>query len=211
MNTIIFDIETIPTPKILSPVLSDAVEARVKREVEYTKETDVEEVRRRIMGTSPFYGEICVISWQINNEDPITLYGEEKDILQAFWESIADFNGVFVSYNGLRFDVPFIITRSMYHRLKPTNKNFLQKRRFSFYPHFDIHALLSDWGEQRGISLKLACEFFGIRSSKDGEVVAAKVAEYVANGEITKVAKYCAEDVRATADLYKILSKYVIV
>ncbi len=209
MDRLTFDIETIPTVKPLSPVLLEGLEARIKREIEYTKETDHEEVRRRLMGTSPIYGEICVLAFQKNDEEPVALYGTEKELLQTFWDVIKDFQGTFVTFNGLRFDVQFVITRSMYHQIQPTNRNFLNKRRFSFYPHFDTYALLSDWGDQRGISLKLACDFFGIRSSKDGEVVASKVADYVARGEIEKVATYCAEDVRATAELHKILVKYV--
>ncbi|MGV8131878.1 MAG: ribonuclease H-like domain-containing protein [Candidatus Pacearchaeota archaeon] len=209
MNTITFDIETIPTTKPLTKIEQEILDARIKREIEYTKEQDIDEVRRRLMGTNPYFGEICVLGLRIDHEEPIALYGDEKDILTNFWSLIKDFKGTFVSFNGLKFDVPFIITRTILHKVKPTNKQFLNKRRFIFYPHFDCYAFLSDWGETRNINLKLACEFFGIRSSKDGEVVASKVAEYVAKGEITKVAKYCAEDVRATHELYNILANYI--
>lgn len=209
MERLTFDIETIPSTKKLSPVLEASLNSRLIRELAYTKETDENEVKRRLQAVNPFYGEICVIGFQQDNKDPVALYGDEKEVLENFWELIQGFKGTFVTFNGLKFDVPYIIVRSEYHGLRPTNKNFLNKRRFFYYPHFDCYSVVTDWESIRGISLKVACDFFGIRGSKDGEVVASNVAEYVAKGEIEKVAEYCNEDVRATAELHTILSRFI--
>ena len=210
MDKLIFDVETIPSTKSLSLIAEETLLAKIKREQEYAKEVDQEIVRRRLMATNPIYGEICVIGMKLNDNSPIALYGDEKQILTDFWKSIQDFKGVFVGFNSLRFDVPYIIMRTMMHRIPITNKNFLRKRRFTYQPHFDCYAMMTDWFDGgKTISLKMACDFFGIASSKEGEVMASNVAEYVANGKIHLVSEYCLRDIVATNDLYEILKEYV--
>jgi len=206
MNRITFDIETIGSPT-LDETATEVLEQQIIRTQDRTQE-DPEVIKKRLMATNPFLGEICVIGLKKNEEAPVAFYGNEKQILKDFWEFIKDFNGIFVSFNGIKFDVPFIITRSAYHNISPTNRDFLNKRRFSYSPHFDCLMVATDWGTVRFISLKQICEFYGIETSKGGEVVASNVAEFVAKGEIVKVSDYCKRDVIATEELYKILINY---
>lgn len=210
MNTITLDIETIPLEfDELSDDFKANVNAAVEREIKYTEETDLELVRNRVMATNSIYGKIVVIGLQHNNEKPYAFYGEdEADLLRNFWDDIKNYTGTFVHFNGLRFDVPFILNRSASHKIIPTNKSFLMKRRFSYFPHFDCYAAITDWGNQRAITLKTACEFLGVQSPKEGEVVAKDVYQFVKDGKILEVAEYCARDVVATKKVYDVLSKY---
>lgn len=198
-----FDVETIPSTKTLSPVFEEAVNNKIKRELEYTKEDNTEDVRRRIMGTSPFLGEICVVGYQKNDEPATAIYGDEEQILLNFWNKIKDFNGIFVGFNQLTFDAPFIIRRSMKYGIIPTNKNFLNLKRFSYFPHYDLYMALSDWRQPNlTLSLEQACEFFDIPSSKTGSIKASQVAEAFQQGRIKEIAEYCKRDVQSTRLLF---------
>ena len=61
--------------------------------MEYTKETDINIARKRVMATSPLYGEIVVLGLKLDDAEPFALYGNEKEILMDFWKIIKDFNG----------------------------------------------------------------------------------------------------------------------
>ncbi len=209
-NTLTLDIETIPTTKPLSQGLLDALQQKIQREQEYSKTESPEQIKNKLMATNPYYGEIVVIGLQVNNEKPTALIGDEASILTQFWEILQDHrNSLFVHFNGLRFDVPYILIRSQYHRILPTNKNFTNRKRFSNYPHFDCYAVATDWYDPgKTINLKNLCEHLGIKGSKDGKVVASSVADFIKKGEINLVADYCKEDVRATFEAYNILQYY---
>ena len=203
-----FDIETIPQRAPLGPVAQEALEKKLAYQKD--KDEDPEEARRRIMGTSPFFGEIVTIAYQLGDTAPIALIGSEEKMLREFWKVLDGLGRViFVSYNGLGFDAPFIVRRSMFYGISPTNKDFMNLKRFSFYPHFDVYMALSDWKQSNmTISLEQACEFFGIRSSKLGGIKAAQVAQAFADGRIKEIAEYCKQDVRATAELFETIAKY---
>lgn len=210
MNTFIFDVETIPSTNPLTPLFEEAVANKIKREQEYTKETNTDELRRRVMGTSPFFGEICVIGYQYKDEEPRAIFGNEKDLLQEFWNKIKDFNGLFVGFNQLGFDAPFIIRRSMKHGIHPTNKEFLNLKRFSYRPHYDLYMALSDWRQPNlTVSLEQACEFFGIPSSKTGSIKASQVAEAFQEGRIKEIAEYCKRDVQSTRLLFEKVYSFI--
>ena len=147
------------------------------------------------MGTNPFFGEIvCIGIRQVNDTgqfDERAIVGTEKEILCEFWRILSKFQrGIFISYNGIAFDVPFILKRSMFHGLTPTNKLFLDKRRFSKFPHFDVKLVFSDFDRYQGCTLRLACEHMGIESPKEGEIKAEDVAQAFEDGKINEIAEY---------------------
>lgn len=213
MNALSFDIETIPQ---LNPSPIQLEELSRKKENYSAKhlEEDDAEVTRLLMGTSPYFGQIICIGmgWYSDADRQYKskgIIGDEPEILRTFWTSIAKFNGIFVSFNGLEFDVPFIIARSMKHRIKITNNNFLDTRRFQRFPHFDVKQVMSDWDRYRSCTLNLACDHLGIPSPKDGEIKAKDVADAYSRGEINKIEEYCLRDVKATLDIYEIVAQYV--
>lgn len=210
MNTLTFDIETIPSRQPLSSVLEEALQQKILREQTYNTVDSYDTIRKKIMATNPVYGEIVTIGVQLNDMAPYAIIGDEDEILSKFWELLKNFNGLFIHFNGLRFDIPFILTRSQHYKLLPTNDNFKVRRRFSYFPHFDCYAAATDWYDSgKTINLKTLCDFLSVKGSKDGEVVAANVADYIAQGRIDLVAEYCKQDVRATKAVYDIQKHYV--
>ena len=205
MNVFVFDIETIPQRAPLSEIQEEELSKRMSRSYQ---DMDENERRRLIMGTTPAFGEIVCISYakytsKTNTEEIDSIIGEEPDILQIFWNKISSFRGRFVHYNGLSFDVPWILLRTIHHGLKPLNKEFSNTRRFQTFPHYDCKQIIADWDWKNSISLQLACDFFGVPSPKEGEIKAQDVAQAFEDGRIKAIAEYCERDVIATAKVYK--------
>jgi len=217
MNTLTIDIETVPLD-VLTETQQEELDKKItsyKRFNEVTSE-NIEDVTSLLMGTNPYFGKIVCIgikqTMASGAYDEKAIVGTEKEILCEFWRVLSKFpQGLFITYNGLSFDVPFILKRSMVHKLVPTNKPFLDTRRFSKYPHFDVKAVLSDFDRYNSCTLKLACEHLGIPSPKEGEIAAKDVAKAFKQGRIDAIAEYCLKDVQATFDAYKIIKKYTFI
>lgn len=217
MNDILcFDIETIPKQTDLNDIEKEEIEKKVtsylqKNNLDSSNTEEYTKAKRLIMATSPYFGEIICIGMYRNKnglEDSIALIGKEKEILERFWKNIKSFNGLFVSFNGLEFDVPFIIKRSMYHKILPTNNHFLDMRRYSKWPHFDVRMVMTDFDKYGYGNLKIISNFLGIFNPKDGEVKAENVEEYYKQGKINEIADYCLKDVKATYECYSIIKHY---
>lgn len=213
MNTLCFDIETIPQPTTLTSIQEEELNRKLENYIFKNPSADLEETKRLIMGTSPFFGEIVCIGLGHDDGDFKTkaLIGEEINILQDFWKILQKFNGAFVSYNGLEFDVPFIIARSMKHRIEVTNKSFIDTRRFQKYPHFDVKQIISDWDRYKSCKLQLACDLLNVDSPKEGEIKAKDVAQAYREGKIDKIVEYCLKDIVATYEIYNIVKQYTFI
>ena len=122
MNLISFDIETIPQELAsLSYIQRDILKAKMESHLIRNPLTNKVDCRKLIMGTNPYFGQIvCIgITQQYNSVIKSKGFiGEEEDLLKEFWGCIKDFSGIFVSFNGLSFDIPFIIARSQKYSRK---------------------------------------------------------------------------------------------
>lgn len=214
MHTLTYDIETIPQQAPLSDIqqqeLNKQLEKTYKRNPDWD-DKEKEGFKRLIMATNPFYGEIVCIGLHKTTGDlydSTALKGEENYILTRFWKILGSFQGLFISFNGLNFDVPFILKRSMKYGILPTNNDFLDLKRFSRKPHFDTKLVIGDWDKYAPGTLRLVCDYLGIASPKEGDVKAENIEEEFKKGKIDAIAEYCLRDVRATHAVYNLLVKY---
>ena len=130
----------------------------------------------------------------------------EKDMLKSFWEDIKHFD-LLISYNGRGFDAPFIIFRSIFHKIKPTRN--LMPNRYYKNEHLDLMDQLAFYGAFRKFSLEALCQFFGIKNPKEEGVSGAMVSDLFDKKEYAKIAEYCMRDVFATKDLYNRVEEYI--
>jgi hypothetical protein len=219
MEILAFDIETIPQQTPLEPWQQEEFDKKFPQKLkqkfgdkqEYSQE-ELSAVRGLTMATNYFLGEIVTIGLYKNdgfgNEGSIALVGTEKEILQKFWENLKTFKGLFVSFNGIAFDVPFIIKRSLYHGIKPTNNKFMDLKRFSRWPHFDVKAVFGDFDNYSTGTLAQICAFLGVPSPKDGDIKADGVEKAYLEGKVNLVGEYCVRDVVATYECYKKLKDH---
>lgn len=203
---IAWDIETCPRPY---DSLSESHSKRHKHEYEYTmrndKEITTEDAKRKASSLHPILGWICCISavrWS-NGEmgDPRSWTAgsmeEEADMLESFWQDIAPArkkrNLQWATFDGKRFDVPFLSARSVRHGLEPTVRDILDDYPYNQKPHADLAKL---W-PKKYYSLEDLCDFLGVESPKDG-FDGSMVAPAVEEGRIDDVREYCESDAVAT-------------
>lgn len=214
LHTLTFDIETIPQGNSeLSVTQKEEIERKVMKALDKEPKADPIALKNKIMGTSPYFGKIICLGVHLSSDfnqegESDVLIGSEEKILKDFWNIVKNRNILYVSYNGLSFDVPFIIKRAMRFNMKPSDRNFLKTRRYASSPHYDVKEVISDWDRFAAPTLKLACDLVGIPSPKEGEVKAEGVYEAFLAGEIDKIAAYCERDVVATYKLYQAIKPF---
>lgn len=225
MATLIFDIETIGEEW---SALDTTTQHVLTRWVERTSRTAEERERlladiRDGLGFSPLTGSIVALGlYDLERDKGVVYYvgnGEdeedvetgflyrartETELLRDFWEG-ARLYDTFVTFNGRAFDAPFLFHRSVACGVAPT-KNLLEGR----YPsqqrscrHVDLQDELTFYGAMaKRPSLHLFCRAYGIKSPKE-EVSGDDVAELYRQKKLRDIARYNAQDVIATKELYE--------
>ncbi len=215
MRYLVFDIETVPLTGLPEP-LEREVARRTKREVE-KGELEQSEAESLVRSVSPFFGRVLAIGMRLyddkagENKDKVISEALEEATLQTFFETInhsASQDLRYVHYNGLGFDVPFLIIRAAVHGIAIRSHRFLNQRRFNYDPHVDVMQFLSRWGRE-GVSLDVACHSFGIPSPKEGEVKGETVAAAFEQGDLEAVRDYVMRDVEATYQLFLRIKGYL--
>ena len=76
----------------------------------------------------------------------------ERELLRGFWAHLAQVRpSLFITHNGLGFDLPFIKKRSIIHQVKPTMEINLAK--FRTEPVYDTMAIWSNWDNRGWVKL----------------------------------------------------------
>lgn len=125
--------------------------------------------------------------------------GSEKEILEKFWHAIS-YAHKFVTFNGRGFDCPVLMMRSAILQVKPT-KN-LMPYRYSADLHVDLLEHLTFYNTTRKFNLDFYCKAFGIESPKAHGVTGHDVEPMFEEGKYKEIAQYCAGDLQATRELY---------
>lgn len=144
--------------------------------------------------------------WE-NKEKKIKYRGmPENEMLEHFWSLAKKFDTV-ITFNGRNFDIPFLMLRSAVNRIKPTI-NFTGNR-YDTSRHIDLLEQLTFYGQIKKFNLDFYCRSFGIESPKRKGVTGMEIKELYSAGRIEDIAIYCAGDIRATFQLYKIWRDYL--
>ena len=211
----IFDIETVPLADLSAP-LEEQVARRTSREVEKGR-LSPEEAESLVRSVSPFFGRVLAIGMRRYDDqsgetkDKVIAEGDEEATLRSFFEIIdhpAYQDVRFVHFNGLNFDVPYLIVRAVMHEIPVKNRRFKDQRRFRFDAHIDVMQFLTNWGRD-WVSLEVACHAFGIPSPKEGEVKGETVAGAFEEGNLAAVEEYVLRDVEATYQLFLKIKPYL--
>lgn len=129
---------------------------------------------------------------------------DEKSILENFYRKIKNCSR-FITFNGLRFDCPFITFRSILNGVIPTRN--INTPKFKKDEHFDLFDILTLNGLIKGNSLDIYCKIFNIPSPKT--VMSGKdVEKFYQEKQFFEIAKYCSMDVYSTYLLYLKIKDY---
>jgi len=224
MSQLAFDIETIPQIAPLTKLQKTTLDQKLDKELKYLYPTTsvqdlpeevITEVKRKQMAINPFFGQIVCIGLYdpSTDESTATCSVDEVRLLKDFWRDIESADQ-FYSFNGMDFDVPYILLRSAHHGIIPPTVRgkshpFLDRKKYNIKPHFDLYKLISDWGGRTTATLDQVTEFLGIKSPKGGEVVAATVEKFLLEGKYKLIEEYCLRDVMATYEACMLWVDYV--
>lgn len=153
-------------------------------------------------------GQLCCIGVALDDSEPITLYGSEHAILTDYFMIVDSHirqnnlrRPTFVGHNLAAFDLRFIFQRAVINRV-PVPVWFPRNAR----PWDDsINDTMLMWAGHGGkISLANLCEALGIES--DNEIDGSMVCDMYLQGQIEKIAEYCADDVRITRECWQLMT-----
>ncbi len=194
--TLSFDLETIALDDAIIVAPSDDTEAEDRRAL------------------SPFTGQAVVVACWNNdiNEGACLTVGlakadlprgfvhvsceTEHDLLTKFWK-ICSRQRRFCTFNGLGFDVPFLLGRSVVLGVPVHRPLYMAK------PWEDTHVDLCDrlkTGFRGKPSLDLVCRALGVPTPKS-DITGATVGAAWTDGRRADVAAYCCRDTFATASV----------
>jgi DNA polymerase elongation subunit (family B) len=154
------------------------------------------------------------IPLKCNNENFNYLTGTEIELIRKFWDVIStkQYN-LFVTFNGREFDCPFIMIRSIFHRIKPPY-NLMRSSDWNFREyHIDLlkeFTFYAHWGKgaKRKFNLDFYCHKFGIPSPKTNGITGDMVSNLYSEKKYQEIADYCIGDVLAECELFKFWNEY---
>ncbi len=218
MKTVVFDIETVSMPWLdLDPMLREKLTRHAEDHDDFLR-------RKKGGALSPYTGKVVVIGmlnpesgrgslWHESDgprtsapsEDQLfdVVACDERTMLEEFWRTLTRFDRV-VSFNGRRFDGPFLSVRSAVHGVRPSRN--LAGYRYSVEEHLDLLEALTFFGTtswDQTPTLHAACTAFGIPSPKSEEIHGYTVDDFYRTGRLGEIAAYCRRDVEATAELFR--------
>jgi 3'-5' exonuclease len=226
LRKIVFDIETCCFP---FETLSESQQEYILRYAEKERDSEVREQRKeeavRYLNLYPFTAKVIAIGiLDILKEKRFVYYESaveeeffsaggdihfkglsESSMIESFWR-IAEVADQVVSFNGRSFDAPFLLIRSAINKIKPT-RNLVPNRYDNF--HIDLLEQFTFFGLTRKFNLDFYCRAFGIESPKTAEINGNEVQRFYREGKIKDIAKYCADDISATYELYKVWNEYL--
>ena len=227
-NKLVLDIETIGED---FDALDQATKENITRWIKKDSNSDEEykialEDLKNGLGFSPLTGEIVALGVLDCRKNEGAVYYQapgqkntelkedgikfeqmtEEAMLRKFWE-LAEKYQVFITFNGRAFDMPFLITRSAVHGIRPTKDLMRGRYLYQNNPdalHIDLAEQLSFYGAtRRKGSLHLWSRAFGIPSPKSGGISGDDVGPLFKKGKFLEIAKYNVGDLRATKELYE--------
>ncbi len=124
--------------------------------------------------------------------------GNEQALLRAFWSHLGQSRpSLFITHNGLNFDLPFIKKRSIIQQVKPSMEINLAK--FRAEPVYDTMAIWSNWDNRGWVKLDVLARALNVES-KSGS--GSQVAQMWAEGQGKEIALYCLQDTYVTYGCY---------
>jgi 3'-5' exonuclease len=200
---VVLDIETIQPPKEEWARLIGVDLAKTDNLLEAGEAAQQERDYERSSFDGTFSRIVCIgaiaFSDDMAPQQAITWYGgQEKELLRQFWDWIGKHRpSLFITHNGLGFDLPFLKKRSIIHQVKPTMEVNLAKYRTE--PVYDTLAVWSNWETRGWIKLDVLARALGVET-KSGS--GRQVAEMWHAGRGKEVADYCLQDCYVTYACY---------
>lgn len=202
---IIVDIETCAIPSVDQYLEEPQAPSNYKDPIkiaDYITQAKIEALGKA--GLDCDLGRIVALGWMLEGRDvePRVMVAtdeqEERAILEAFWQDVVTPAGAhrrLVSFNGLRFDLPYLMRRSLYLDLDYPRLNIDKYRA----PHIDLSAVLSYHGTLKLHSLMFYAKRFGLSIPEGAaEIDGSMIQRLMDEGAWQAIQAHCESDVRIT-------------
>jgi hypothetical protein len=131
---------------------------------------------------------------------------DERTLLEAFWDVVrSGRDWRFVTYNGLAFDLPYLLRRSVYLGVPPSTG--LPLRPYAPDIHFDVMRILSNWERADAVRLDVVAELLGLRKWPPG-MEGSQVLGLWRAGRVDEIEAYCLGDVRLAYEIFLRVEPY---
>lgn len=207
-QVIAFDIETCPQqPEGFSAAQRARFDKAFRRRRGKSIDESLDETKAAVRALSPYLGWVCCISvcrYVEGAESPRPPHSYacaepagEADLLARFWSNMGRVGAhvTWVSFNGKRFDSPYIRLRSLACGVEPTREGVLNTHKWRDEPHTDL------WRYADGAGLADYCDLLGVASPKEG-MDGWQVWPAIQDGRLDDVTLYCEGDALATMNCY---------
>jgi len=202
------DIETVPQREYedLSPIVHDYVDSRLEK-INANREGDDLWDYSKLASLDGDLGKVVCISLGYYKEDTNTIRlksfcgADETEVLNGFNEVIGSHRGDYLHFNGLGFDIPFILQRMAYNGLEPSDKNITRLARFRTSPHYDLMQVWANWDYTKTKPLTVLADIVGMPNPKD-ELDGSQVNEYFQKGRLDEIKHYCELDTATVLNMY---------
>ncbi|HEY9182787.1 MAG TPA: 3'-5' exonuclease [Gammaproteobacteria bacterium] len=213
MNTLVFDIETVPDVELGRRLfdlgdLSDADVAKaMAAKQKQSRQTDF---------LPPPQQRVVAISVLLRSRDGLKLsslgdeQSPERELVQRFFDGLERYTPTLVSWNGSGFDLPVLAYRALRHGVNAHrywevgegDREFRYNNYLSRYHwrHIDLMDVLSGYGASGRSSLETVAQLIGL-PGKLG-VGGANVWAAYQRGELKAIRDYCETDVLNTYLIY---------
>jgi hypothetical protein len=213
MNTLVFDIETVPDVELGRRLydLHDLDDAAVAHAM-FAKQR----AARQNDFLPPAQQRIVAISVLLRSRDGLRIFSlgdeqaPERELVQRFFDGLERYSPTLVSWNGSGFDLPVLNYRALRHGVNAHrywevgdgDRDFRYNNYLSRYHwrHIDLMDVLSGYGASGRASLEVAAQLIGL-PGKLG-IGGAQVWSAYRRGELGAIRDYCETDVLNTYLIY---------
>ena len=160
-NYLVLDIETIPQDNP-NPYILEAYQKKWDKLDISKKEEQMQIDRALEVGLSDLF---CIVLKPNDGKHIVIQEDNEKNMLETFWNNMSNlFDKKLITFNGIKFDVPYIMHKSLIHRIPHFP---LPNKRWDFTKHFDIRMWLTNWNDFGFGTMRFWCELMGIEFDKE--------------------------------------------
>ncbi len=209
MNTMVFDIETVPDVELgrrLYPLADlddqDVAKAMFFRRLQESGTEFLQHYQHRIVAISiVLRAGQRVRVWSLGDSD-----SDEAELIRRFYEGIEQYSPELVSWNGGGFDLPVLHYRALLHGIQAPkywemgdeDRSFRYNNYLSrfHWRHIDVMDVLSGFQPRAKAKLDAIAVMLGF-PGKMG-LAGDKVWDYYVDGQIGKIRDYCETDVLNT-------------
>ena len=209
MNTMVFDIETVPDVELgrrLYPLAElddqDVAKAMLFRRLQESGTEFLQHYQHRIVAISIVLRTSQQVRvWSLGDPD-----SDERELIKRFFEGVEKYTPELVSWNGGGFDLPVLHYRALLHgiqaprywELGDEDRSFRYNNYLSrfHWRHIDVMDALSGFQPRARAGLDVIAVMLGFPGKMGFS--GAKVWDYFLDGQIHQIRDYCETDVLNT-------------